>query len=312
MSYGQYKTQTALLVTLKAEGASVPSHAISDPGLLEVIAFGDEAEVQYGHIPAEGRPQYCFCKWFKMLLHSETTSSESDPVIESDENGLRITLSAALALSIGVFKKTAIDHLARTYRRTSSPAINTASSPDIVWILTVPAIWSDKAKYLMRCAAYNAKLVPNFDSNNLILCLEPEGISFAALFDASCDDTFIRDYVGEESKESFSTKDVFSRRGNKFLVVDAGGGTVDFGAYEVVSTHPFQVKQLAAPVGGPFGSTQVDLCLKEFIFELIGPEATAVLKKDIASVYELLSKWETVKINAGHIRNEDLSYNWRI
>ena len=151
----------------------------------------------------------------------------------------------------------------------------------------------------MRCAAYNAKLVPNFDSSNLILCLEPEGISFAALFDASQDDTFIRDYVGEESKESFSTKDVFSRRGNKFLAVDAGGGTVDFGAYEVMSTHPFKVKQLAAPVGGPFGSTQVDHCFKEFIFELIGPEATAMLRNDLSSLYELLSKWEMVKVNAG-------------
>jgi hypothetical protein len=104
----------------------------------------------------------------------------------------------------------------------------------------------------MRCAAFNAGLLASVDSDNLILCLEPEGVAFHALFDGT-EEAIIEDfYGGDESKCSagMSIRDVFSRRGSKFLVVDAGGGTVDFGAYEVVHTHPFKVKQIAAAVGG--------------------------------------------------------------
>jgi hypothetical protein len=91
---------------------------------------------------------------------------------------------------------------------------------------------------------------------------------------------------------------VLSRRGNKFVVLDAGGGTVDIAAYEVVSERPFRVKQLAAPTGGPYGSTQVDDMFMNFIRDLIGPAASTLLDSHQDLILDIRRAWEAVKIDA--------------
>jgi hypothetical protein len=55
-------------------------------------------------MPAEERLSHCFCKWFKMLLHTPSTSSQHDPVIGTSRDSLRITLSAAIAKTLELFK----------------------------------------------------------------------------------------------------------------------------------------------------------------------------------------------------------------
>ena len=74
-------------------------------------------------------------------------------------------------------------------------------SQRISYALTVPAIWSDKAKELTRQAAMQAGI----SANNLVLISEPED---AALYCATmCTEVDLKD-------------------GDRFLVCDAGGGTV--------------------------------------------------------------------------------------
>lgn len=57
------------------------------------------------------------------------------------------------------------------------------------------------------------------------------------------------------------------------------------------------MKQLAAPTGGPYGSTQVDIKFEELIREVIGEDSWAVLcqRRDVR--LELLTAWEKIKIN---------------
>ena len=71
----------------------------------------------------------------------------------------------------------------------------------ISYVITVPAIWSDKAKELTRQAAVTAGI----PRNKLILITEPEA---AALFCVTL------------------CKQVDLRKGDQFLICDAGGGTV--------------------------------------------------------------------------------------
>jgi molecular chaperone DnaK (HSP70) len=47
----------------------------------------------------------------------------------------------------------------------------------IRWVLTVPALWSEEHKHFMRKAAVEAGIVEDLNSNNILLCLEPEGAS---------------------------------------------------------------------------------------------------------------------------------------
>ncbi|KAI9265077.1 hypothetical protein BDA99DRAFT_536569 [Phascolomyces articulosus] len=82
------------------------------------------------------------------------------------------------------------------------------------YCLTVPAVWSDKAKSLMRQAAIQAGLISPYDpADRLILVLEPEA---AALY---CEET-MADQVQLDNE-------------NRIMICDAGGGTVDLIVFQV-------------------------------------------------------------------------------
>ncbi|KAI9277780.1 hypothetical protein BY458DRAFT_538829 [Sporodiniella umbellata] len=79
--------------------------------------------------------------------------------------------------------------------------------------LTVPAMWSDKAKQAMRQAAINAGIISSSDHRDrLMLISEPEA---AALY---C----------EKTCDKFDMKS-----GEEFMICDAGGGTVDLIVFKV-------------------------------------------------------------------------------
>ena len=81
------------------------------------------------------------------------------------------------------------------------------------YCLTVPAMWSDRAKSAMREAAIRADIVQRHDPlERLMLISEPEA---AALY---C----------EKKSEQFNLA-----HGQRFLICDAGGGTVDLIVFEI-------------------------------------------------------------------------------
>lgn len=84
------------------------------------------------------------------------------------------------------------------------------------YCLTVPAMWSDRAKAIMRESAIKAGLIsPSDHRDRLMLISEPEA---AALY---C----------EKKCEQFNL-----RHGDRFMICDAGGGTVDLIVFEIEET----------------------------------------------------------------------------
>lgn len=109
----------------------------------------------------------------------------------------------------------------------------------VQWCLKVPAMWSDAAKAKMRQAAHRAGITGSVDSDALVIALEPEA---AAL------------YARHEEGGPFSLPE-----GHTFMVVDAGGGTVDITVHEVVSRGgQLALAEVAAGTGALFGATYVD------------------------------------------------------
>lgn len=141
----------------------------------------------------------------------------------------------------------------------------------------------------MRERAFEAKIIGELDSENLVLCLEPEGVCFAALFAEV-----------ESTRRNYETiSRLLLTKKSKFIVLDAGGGTVDLASYEVVSDNPFKVKQVATPTGGPYGSTQADERFMAMLGDVIGEEANTLLHAKYPHVaLEIRRSWETIKINA--------------
>ncbi|KAF9583237.1 hypothetical protein BGW38_009958 [Lunasporangiospora selenospora] len=114
------------------------------------------------------------------------------------------------------------------------------------YCLTVPAMWSDKAKNAMRLAAIQAKLITAQDHpGRLLLVTEPEA---AALY---C----------ELKCEQFSLKDK-----DRFMICDAGGGTVDLIVYEInETTAGRKLSEVTRGHGGTCGSIFVDQNLKDLL-----------------------------------------------
>ncbi|KAF9582336.1 hypothetical protein BGW38_000330, partial [Lunasporangiospora selenospora] len=90
---------------------------------------------------------------------------------------------------------------------------NVISQQHIQYCLTVPAMWTDSAKGVMRRTAIDAGLITKEDPpHRLILISEPEA---AAMY---C----------ERKCEQFNL-----RHGDRFMICDAGGGTVDLIVFQV-------------------------------------------------------------------------------
>ena len=89
-------------------------------------------------------------------------------------------------------------------------------SMDLQYVLTVPAVWSDKAKDSTRQAAYAAGI----GSSKLTLLSEPEAAAVYAIRTMEKDSATVCIFLQERSRSNASQK------GDCFVVCDAGGGTV--------------------------------------------------------------------------------------
>ncbi|KAG1457206.1 hypothetical protein G6F46_006657 [Rhizopus delemar] len=115
------------------------------------------------------------------------------------------------------------------------------------YCLTVPAMWSDRAKAIMREAAIRAGLINSSDHpDRLMLISEPEA---AALY---C----------EKKSEQFNL-----RHGQRFMICDAGGGTVDLIVFEIHEPpgEKRTLKEVTNGHGGSCGSGFLDLRMREYL-----------------------------------------------
>ncbi|WP_239382584.1 Hsp70 family protein [Frankia sp. CIT1] len=177
--------------------------------------------------------------------------------------------------------------LRRTYELALADIDRSGYGEDqIRWCLTVPVIWDEQEKQLMRDAAVQAGLPA--DPARLLLAIEPE---VAALY--------CRIHLARLD-EAHARHDLL-RDGGRFLVLDCGGGTVDLVAYRVDRdpTGQPRLSQLDRATGGKFGSEYVD---DEFVHRVLedrfgGPAALEQIQRDCPhALLELLDRWEEAKL----------------
>ncbi|KAG8955792.1 hypothetical protein FRC03_011055 [Tulasnella sp. 419] len=65
--------------------------------------------------------------------------------------------------------------------------------------------------------------------------------------------------------EGLSRNDL--KKGNRYIVVDAGGGTIDVSSFEVVSTGPLQLKEVAVSSSRLAGSVYVNQAFERYVEE---------------------------------------------
>ena len=149
------------------------------------------------------------------------------------------------------------------------------------WVLTVPALWSEKMKMFMRQAAVEAEIIPNWNSDKLWLCLEPEGASIQC-----------REDIEEEELREKMTK------GSIILVLDCGGGTVDITVSKLKCepNEAFLSEEVLPSSGGcEWGSKYVDQNFEKFLGCFLGPELFSLYSKNASARFEILQHFELLK-----------------
>ncbi|XP_052761148.1 heat shock 70 kDa protein 12A-like isoform X2 [Mya arenaria] len=215
------------------------------------VAFGDAAEDAYKKLTLknEHRDHYYF-RHFKMDLHHKPLLTHDMKIV--DASGKSMVAMTVFELSIKHVKKKVLERMELNMG-------DKIIESDVMWVLTVPAIWRDSAKQFMREAAVNAGI----SNAQLTLALEPESAAIC------CKEMALRKTEGIEGimLKAFDP-------GQKYIVLDCGGGTVDTTGHEVQENG--QLKELHAATGGPWGGKLVNDAFEEFISELVGAD---VLKK---------------------------------
>jgi molecular chaperone DnaK (HSP70) len=159
--------------------------------------------------------------------------------------------------------------VARARERITSGAYE---DEDIRWCVTVPAIWDQYTQDLMFKAAVEAGL-PD-DPDRLLLAQEP---AMAAL------------YCKARGNALLNTP------GTRFLVIDAGGGTVDVSCYQVAETGG--LVELAPAAGATTGSDFLNVAfLEEILAERFGAGTIGrILAERRGAVADTMDSWERAK-----------------
>ncbi|ORX56246.1 hypothetical protein DM01DRAFT_1334734 [Hesseltinella vesiculosa] len=170
-------------------------------------------------------------KQYKLYL-DENIAKDLPPL----PNGL--TIVDAIADYLHAFHEHVVNELKKGFARNYG-------QHQFRYCLTVPAMWSDRAKATMREAAVKAGLIQEFDHRDrLMLISEPEA---AALY---C----------EKKCEQFDL-----RHGDKFMICDAGGGTVDLIVFEIDERSGRKLRESTKGHGQSCGSVFLDRRMRKLL-----------------------------------------------
>ncbi len=246
--------------------------------LTQILYSPDRKEKWWGYearaVLAEKRKtneakNYHFFERFKMALReSEDRTSEGQRITSSaGEKFLVVDIIADYLHFLKEFAWTDITKATSGHLKES----------EIRWCLTVPAIWSDVDKQIMRRAAQKAGIIGSSEeeAERLILALEPEAAAM---------------YCQEKDQHQLS-------EGIHFMVVDSGGGTVDITVHEVIKGK--KLKEVVQGTGGAYGSTYVDRYFVEnfLVHKLTSEVITRYHEEEPVDFLRMMGDWENAKCN---------------
>ncbi|XP_052781208.1 heat shock 70 kDa protein 12B-like isoform X1 [Mya arenaria] len=229
----------------------------------EFDSFGFEAEDSYASKAEDDQHEgWRLFRRFKMVLQNKVLLR--DTTVEDIEGNSHEALPI-FAMAI----KFLHEHLLKAVENQTDILLE----EEISYVITVPAIWDDNAKELMRTAAEEAGL----DGTRVTLALEPEAASIW------CETLDV------------DTRAALAGAGTQYMVIDLGGGTADISIHE--KNQDGTLKEIHQPTGGPWGGIYVDANYLKFLENIFGENAITALKtEDMADYFDVIRDFETKKI----------------
>ena len=233
----------------------------------QLEAWGYTALSQLSRLrQSKNAKDYSFFRTFKMALRESSKRTEEGPII-TDNNGKEfpvINLIADYLRELGGLLRKELDMI----------TAGKLKDNEILWCLTIPAIWKDEEKSFMRRAAIQSGLITGSDDDQerLLLVLEPEAAAI---------------YCLEKDQSSL-------KAGNRFMVVDCGGGTVDITVHDVLPDE--KLAEAVVGTGGAYGSTYIDKEFRDYLSTKLTAQAlTRYEEEDPIGWLKLMGEWEKIK-----------------
>ncbi|KAK4152182.1 heat shock protein SSA3 [Chaetomidium leptoderma] len=254
-----------------------------------VIAYGaenrDAGRNRWGYEVRRGMES---CSWTKLLLDTSAETAEFDDPSLRDTTG-----SALFRLPRGKDAQMVCqDFLTEVYRFVVGN-LKMRMTPEVFDItpmecyLTVPAIWTDKARTATREAAKAAGFGSRpFDAIRMIA--EPEAAAIAAL------------------KKDLRPGSVnAAKAGDNILILDCGGGTVDITTYAIRKTFPaLEFDEICVGAGGKCGSTYIDRNFLSLMTRRFGQAFESVPARRKGPLSEFMASFEKAKQSFGTSEND--------
>ncbi|KAI9025151.1 hypothetical protein CLU79DRAFT_744308 [Phycomyces nitens] len=242
----------------------VPTVLLYDQTITTAVAWGYDA-LRKSLLPG---CKDVLVKRFKLCLDPETKDSINLPS--------QLTTFQVISDYLGFFHKHILSEISRRLGKVYDPN-------RFRYSLTVPAAWDDSAKSIMRRAAIKAGIIAQNDHPaRLVLTSEPEA---ASLF---CQN---------------SSKEFDLGHGDRFMICDAGGGTVDLIVFEIKETNGSKtLQEITKGSGKSCGSTFLDIRMQNILEKRLGKHS----KTNNKAVEFLLNHFITMV--KPQFENEDDAY----
>lgn len=244
------------------------------------VAWGYTARTQSVDLPQNEKLNYKLFNAFKTQLRESPHRTPISPIIVDhhkeivkDKDGRDFLVLDVVADYLRFLKESAL-------KKVQGGVSSIIANDEILWSLTVPAIWNNADKQLMRLAAKKAGLISNEDDKeSLVIILEPEAAAVHCL------------------KTDGAIAGTGITHGSRFMVIDAGGGTVDITVCEVVRHSGLAFREIATADGALCGSTYVDQTFRSSLDAKFG---VSNLFKDFHQkrphdAHEFMNNWEGIK-----------------
>ncbi|KAI9764080.1 MAG: hypothetical protein M1840_008884 [Geoglossum simile] len=205
-----------------------------------VVRYNDDGSFSWGYKVEQTSKDKL--EGIKLLLDPDQLQQTYALNLLSTRTGLKQLDKSAIDVAadfIGAIYKHAIANIEKAYPPEYIKKVQKE------FVLSVPAIWSDKARNDTLMAARKSGIHP------ITLIKEPEAAALYAL-----------DHL----------KDKCFQVGDAFVICDAGGGTVDLISYELTSIAPFKLRELVPGDGGMAGSLILNKKFEEYMERIVGEE----------------------------------------
>ncbi|VDI21848.1 Hypothetical predicted protein [Mytilus galloprovincialis] len=234
----------------------------------ECLSLGYDAENEYSDRLLDSDDSDClFFHRFKMNLYNVEDITDKWKI--GDINKESMTALHVFSSALAKLKEYAEIHIKKRHPKIAQDAIH--------WVITVPAIWRDKAKDFMRKSAEKAGI----KRHKLLMALEPESVSIYF------------QYMYKYRKQKIPELSDYDILNCKYLVIDVGGGTVEITTHQAINGI---LTELCKPSGSNWGSTMIDQKFIKFIENIVGEDFfESFIKQHTTSYFDLLRKLEYLK-----------------